>query len=121
VLTEDDYFDFLIGATRNRDLIPQPVKTALADSALLFLGFRMEDWSFRVLYRGLMNAQGGKRLKRYANIAGQVLPEETQFLAPQGAARYLETYFQGANISIFWGSVEDFTQELSRRWQEAQG
>jgi hypothetical protein len=121
VLTEDDYFDFLIGATRNRDLIPQPVKTALADSALLFLGFRMEDWSFRVLYRGLMNAQGGKRLKRYANIAGQVLPEETQFLAPQGAARYLESYFQGANISIFWGSVEDFTQELSRRWQEAQG
>ncbi len=121
VLTEDDYFDFLIGATRNRDLIPQPVKTALADSALLFLGFRMEDWSFRVLYRGLMNAQGGKRLKRYANIAGQVLPEETQFLAPQGAARFLESYFQGANISIFWGTVEDFTQELSRRWQEAQG
>jgi hypothetical protein len=121
VLTEDDYFDFLIGATRNRDLVPQPVKTALADSALLFLGFRMEDWSFRVLYRGLMNAQGGKRLKRYANVAGQVLPEESQFLAPQGAARYLESYFQGANISIFWGSVGDFSQELSRRWRESQG
>jgi hypothetical protein len=81
----------------------------------------MEDWSFRVLYRGLMNAQGGKRLKRYANVAGQVLPEESQFLAPQGAARYLESYFQGANISIFWGSVGDFSQELSRRWRESQG
>ena len=120
VLTEDNYFDFLIGATRNRDLIPQPVKTALSDSALLFLGFRLEDWSFRVLYRSLMSAQGGKRLKRYANIAGQILPEESQFLAPQGAARYLESYFQGSNISIFWGSVDDFTSELSRRWQATQ-
>jgi hypothetical protein len=118
VLTEDNYFDFLIGATRNRDLIPQPVKTALADSALLFLGFRLEDWSFRVLYRSLMSAQGGARLKRYANIAGQVLPEESQFLAPQGAARYLESYFQGANISIFWGSADDFSGELRGRWEQ---
>lgn len=120
VLTEDHYFDFLIGATRNRDLIPQPVKTALVDTALLFLGFRLEDWSFRVLYRSLMSAQGGKRLKRYANIAGQVLPEEGQFLAPEGAARYLEGYFKDANISIFWGSAEDFGEELQRRWEAMQ-
>lgn len=118
VLTEDNYFDFLIGATRNRELIPQPVKTALADTALLFLGFRLEDWSFRVLYRSLVSAQGGKRIKRYANIAGQVLPEESQFLAPQGAARYLEQYFEESKISIFWGGADDFGSELRTRWQE---
>src|SRR5262249_19174593 len=32
VLTEDDYFDFLIGATRNNQLIPDVVRGALADT-----------------------------------------------------------------------------------------
>ena len=40
VLTEDDYFDYLIGVTSRNDLIPGVVRRALADSALLFLGFR---------------------------------------------------------------------------------
>src|SRR5581483_3237329 len=40
VLTEDDYFDYLIGVTSNKDLIPGVVRRALADTALLFLGFQ---------------------------------------------------------------------------------
>ena len=32
VLTEDDYFDFLIGVTSNKDLIPPVVRRALADT-----------------------------------------------------------------------------------------
>ena len=49
-------------------------------------------------------------------IAGQILPEEGRFLEPERARRYLESYFQGADISLFWGSVEDFTQELLVQW-----
>src|SRR5262249_48156069 len=47
VLTEDDYFDYLIGVTRHDRLVPTVVKQALSRSALLFLGFRMEEWDFR--------------------------------------------------------------------------
>ena len=50
VLTEDDYFDFLIGVTTNNDLIPAVVRRALADTALLFLGFNLDEWDFRVLF-----------------------------------------------------------------------
>jgi hypothetical protein len=76
VLTEDDHFDFLIGVTSNRDLIPVTVRRALADTALLFLGFHMEDWNFRVLFRSIMSQQGGGRRKRYAHIAAQIDPEQ---------------------------------------------
>src|SRR5262249_37900582 len=38
VLTMDDYFNYLIGSTRNRDLIPEAVRRAQSDSMLLFLG-----------------------------------------------------------------------------------
>jgi hypothetical protein len=39
VLTEDNYFDFLIGVTSNKALVPEQVRRALSDSSLMFLGF----------------------------------------------------------------------------------
>jgi len=119
VLTEDDYFDYLIGVTRDKDLIPGVVRRALADTALLFLGFRMDDWNFRVLFRSIMSQEGGGRRKKYAHIAVQIDPEEGRILEPERARRYLESYFQDADISIYWGSAEDFVQELQRRWKRS--
>jgi hypothetical protein len=112
VLTEDDYFDFLIGVTSRNNLIPGTVRDALADSALFFLGFQLDDWSFRVLFRSLMARQGGKRRSRYAHVAVQITPDEGRIMAPAQARQYLESYFQGADISIYWGSSEDFLREL---------
>ena len=115
VLTEDDYFDFLIGVTANKDLIPEVVRRALTDTALLFLGFNMDEWDFRVLFRSIMNREGRGRRSRYAHIAAQINPEEGRILEPEGARHYLESYFQDADISIFWGSVDDFSDQLDER------
>lgn len=112
VLTEDDYFDFLIGVSTNKQLIPIAVREALADSALLFLGFRIDDWSFRVVFRTLMSQQGRSRRTRYAHIAGQLMPEENEVLEPERASKYLERYFAGSDVSIFWGSTHDFSRAL---------
>jgi hypothetical protein len=117
VLTEDDYFDYLIGVSSNKELIPIAVRQALANSALLFLGFRLDDWNFRVLFRSIMSQEGRSLRKKYAHIAGQILPEEGRLLEPERARRYLESYFQDSDISIFWGSAEDFTKELLAQWQ----
>ena len=117
VLTEDDYFDYLIGVTSNKDLVPTAVRRALADTALLFLGFQMDDWNFRVLFRSILSQQGGGRRDRYAHIAAQIEPEEGRTLEPARARRYLESYFaKGADVSLYWGSAEDFLKELLERW-----
>lgn len=115
VLTEDDYFDYLIGVTSNKDLIPGVVRRALADTALLFLGFQLDDWNFRVLYRSIMSQQGSSRRKKYSHIAAQIDPEEGRILEPERARRYLESYFGDADISIYWGSAEDFVRDLQRQ------
>jgi hypothetical protein len=113
VLTEDNYFDYLIGVTSNKDLIPTAVRRALADTSLLFLGFQMDEWNFRVLFRSILAQQGGGRRDRYAHIACQIEPEEGRILEPERARRYLENYFfKGADISIYWGSADDFVAEL---------
>jgi hypothetical protein len=116
VLTEDDYFDYLIGVTRNKELIPSVVRSALANSALLFLGFQLDDWQFRVLFRSIRAQQGGELLGRYPHIGVQLEPEEERILEPERARKYLEGYFSaGANISLYWGRVDDFIKELSER------
>lgn len=118
VLTEDDYFDYLIGVTRNQDLIPEAVRRAFTDTALLFLGFQLDDWQFRVLLRSILAQQGRMRRARYPHIAAQIGPEEGRILEPERARHYLEAYFtQDAQISLYWGSVEDFVKDLKRHVQ----
>jgi hypothetical protein len=98
------------------------VREQLNETALLFLGFRPDDVTFRVVFRSLMNQSGGVRRRHFMHIAVQVAPEEGRTLSPKLAQRYLEEYFtgnftdQGAfNISIYWGSSEDFLRDLYQR------
>lgn len=116
VLTEDDYFDFSIGVTRDRELIPERVRRTLTDSALLFLGFRMDEWGFRVLFRSILNQEGREKRAGYPHVAAQIDPEEGYTVEPDRARKYLESYFSKSEISIYWGSVESFLRELDHVW-----
>lgn len=120
VLTEDDHFEFLIGATKNKDLIPARVKRVLTDSALMFLGFQLDDWSFRIFFRYIMDLQGGSRRSNYAHIAVQVDPDEIRNINPGGARDYLEAYFRSGAIDVYWGQSQDFLQALGRQRSAAQ-
>jgi hypothetical protein len=120
VLTEDDYFDYLIGLTQNNERIPGVVRRALVDTALLFLGFRLDDWDFRVLFRSLMARGGRNKSGDYAHIAVQIDPEDGRNLDPEGTRRFLKGYFQNARISIYWGNVDGFARDLYDRWPQDQ-
>jgi CHAT domain/SIR2-like domain len=120
VLTEDGYFDYLIGVHKNKDVIPKKLRRILVDSGLLFLGFQMNDWGFRVLFRHIMGLEGGKLRNqvKYHHVAVQIDPEGGRIMEPELARRYLESFFQGARISIYWGKTEKFVEELRRHWAE---
>ncbi|MEI6777838.1 MAG: CHAT domain-containing protein [Chloroflexales bacterium] len=127
VLTEDDYFRYLIGVTRNEELLPKVVGSALVNTALLFLGFRLDDWNFRVLFQSVMNLAGSELRRRYTHVAVQIDPQEGAMLDPQAAREYLKNYFGPAaalnyqtNISIYWGSAEDFIRELAEHYARSQ-
>jgi hypothetical protein len=111
VVTEDDYFKFLIGVTSQRDKkVPAAVRSALADSALLVVGFRLDDWDFRTLWQALMSQEGNARLKKYKHIAAQVDPAGS-VVSAAAAREYLRDYFDEGTpkLGLFWGSVADFT------------
>lgn len=54
VLTEDDYLDFLVNISQEQDLIPARIRRAFRETSLLFLGYKLADWDFRVLFRSLV-------------------------------------------------------------------
>ncbi|MBE2259194.1 MAG: SIR2 family protein [Rhodobacteraceae bacterium] len=121
VLTEDDYFDFLIDFWREHERVPTAVRAALASSSLLFLGFNLNQWDFRVLFRSLLKGAGNQKRRKQLHVAVQVDPDDEQITDPDRAREYLEQYFEGfseSEVSIYWGSSEDFLTELQRRWRE---
>jgi hypothetical protein len=117
VLTEDDYFDFLFGFGRVTPTLPTSVLRGLTDNALLFLGFRVDSWSFRVLLRSIVNLTFGERRKRpqRPHVAVQVDPADPAYRDPAGAREYLAKYLGLADISIYEGPVDEMLSELERQ------
>ncbi|MCP4398500.1 MAG: CHAT domain-containing protein [bacterium] len=115
VLSEDNYFDFLIGIMRNKDLIPDTVVNALTSTALLFLGFRSDDWGYRVLFRWLMAQEGKEQLREFTHVTAQIEPDEGRVLDTRRARQYLEKVFNKDNINMYWGRSEDFLTALARQ------
>lgn len=107
VLTEDDYLDFLVAISRDENLLPHQIQRALAGSSLLFVGYRLADWDFRVLHRGLVMA-GEQSLRR--------LSVTVQLPSSDAARQYLDKYFDAMNVRVYWGNAEEFTEELFARW-----
>ncbi len=125
VLTEDDYFNYLINVSSRLEKAssgsndPKALSFAALNraliQALLFLGFQIEDWNLRVMFRYIMSLPGGfRKKKRKASVAAQIDLEEGNVLEPEHARQYVEDYFQIADINIYWGKTEDFIQELQQ-------
>jgi len=123
VLTEDDYFDWLIATASGQVVIPPIVEFALTARPLLFLGFDLDDWDLRVLLRLRRQLlQGAARADDddMAHVAVQMDPSVEENLKPNAARKYLTDYFQlhGKRFNVYWGSTGDFLEELARRLQE---
>jgi hypothetical protein len=120
VLTESDYLEFLVKITNSRDddalrIIPSAILSALTDNPLLFIGYSLQDWTFRVLFHGLLRTIPG--IHRRRNVSVQLLPpvHRKEREVEDRARRYLTRYLEDWRISIFWGTATEFCQELRRR------
>ncbi len=128
VLSEDDFLDFLVQATMDRgtsrSIIPAYLQSALAVSWLMLLGYRLPDWDFRTLFRGLIYA-GEKKNAAFLNTIIQLslsdqyeLPDAQhagEYLAQ--AQKYLQDYFNPMSFEIRWGDPGGFLSTLQKEWR----
>jgi hypothetical protein len=110
VLTEDNYFDYLLGVSRNNDLIPGYVRNALRNTSLLFMGYKMDEWNFRVLFRSIIDKKTDM-MNEYIHIAAQIEPEEGRIIDPW-ARGYLEGISKQRQHQPVLGQRREFVKEL---------
>jgi hypothetical protein len=130
VITEDDYFEFLLDASRGDKRVPYRVRSALTTNSLLFLGFRLYHWDFRVLFQLIKGMEGSDLLLDRPHVAVQVDPDDDYIVDPERARRYLESYFADSSVnggsgggernhclqvSIYWGTPVDFLRDLNEQ------
>ena len=122
VLTEDDHLSFLVTvsrdldnihdmASRDRAVLPAPIQQALIGGSLLFIGFRLTDWSFRVVFQGMLRSLLAPSRRSKRGLAVQ-LPIQDRY-----TQRYLQTYYDRMNMRVFWGTATEFMIELRNRWR----
>ncbi len=110
VVTEDEYFEFLQAVSRRESMIPAHLRTAIIRSTLMFVGFELNQWSFRVLLQIIQQALA---LGKKAHFAVQLNTTEASEGAQLAVMDYLAERFRNfAQITIYWGSTQQFLTEL---------
>lgn len=118
VLTEDNFLDYLSRISRDHEyLLPTSVQDALAQNTLLFLGYRLEDLDLKVILRGLLAHLDLSRW-RVLRVAAQIESDIVDDARVQEVTAYFQRYFGESKIDVYWGSTQQFVNELFARWQE---
>ncbi|HYI09917.1 MAG TPA: CHAT domain-containing protein [Thermoanaerobaculia bacterium] len=121
VLTEDNYFDYLVGTATAKGPFVEMVRGRLNASALILLGFQVTEWSLRVLFRSIMKSGGKSLRENYTHVAVQVDPNQVGVAEPDRVFAYLSAYLDQEKITVFPGTVGEFVDEFVRRWQHEYG
>jgi hypothetical protein len=115
VLSEDDHMDFLVNVIRNGNLIPSLISRSLDSTSLIFMGFGMDDWSFRVLFRILNSSEAGTSMRRIS-VAVQITPYKDKN-KNEIMRQYFTKYFDKIKVKVYWGTTNQFATELKERWE----
>jgi CHAT domain/SIR2-like domain len=120
VLTQDDYFDFLLNIQKPEvhKKIPSVVGRQLTTSSLLFLGFSLESWEFRAVFRMLLQQYGRAWTDNWPHFAAQVEPEEGRVIDPLAVRDLMHSAFKPVPVDLYFGKVEQFLVEMRRHMHE---
>jgi len=122
ILTEHDYYNQLSEAAKCDSAVVKSLNSIFTGSALIFLGFRMHEWDFRILYRRIQLISGWGANKRFFHVAVQIDPASARGTGSETVVRmFLEQFLDNTRFQIFRGSVSQFVQELKQRFIQGGG
>jgi hypothetical protein len=104
VLTEEDYIQFLTVVANDAIGIPPAIKSEMTSSTLLFLGYSLEDWDFRTLFKGTIEKL--ERYKWFKSFAIQWRPDPFW-------AKFWE---EEKKVVIYDLDLHEFASDLAQRY-----
>jgi len=103
IVSEEDYIVFLDTLGRNpKGGVPTQIQARVAQSHLLFLGYSLEDWDFRTLWKGLVEQVPREQ-------------ETTSFAIQKDPSPFWQRFWQRKNVTIYNADLYEFVDELRER------
>jgi hypothetical protein len=99
VITEDNYIDYLASAPIEQ-VVPMGLVTALAQRAILFLGYALQDWHLRVLLR---------RIDQHQKLT------TSKWSVQLKADDVYRTYSRSQKLKLIEQPLDNFVDELKKR------
>lgn len=118
LVTEDDYIDFTVSLalrTTEQAVLWHRVRRALSRTSLLFVGYSLEDWNFRVLMRYLMKQQKVVRSEQSFSLSIQLPEQGIRGEERYKAEKFLNKYMGNSAIHVHWSDAGGFLEELRAR------
>jgi hypothetical protein len=106
IVSEEDYIEFLIVAGVKNVGVPKLISEKLVDSVLLFLGYGLEDWDFRTIYKVLIERLPSREQRR-------------SFAIQRRPSRFWEQFWDRKNVTVYDVDLYQFGEELERRYLDA--
>lgn len=130
VLSEDDYMNWQISVAEELSQqitnttspgIPLRLREALAEkeSQLMILGYNLQDWEFRVLFRFIWRFRKDEDLRRSTVIQLKPRPKNTEY--EQNALGYLKQYFDIKRSNVKWTTADAYIHKLSEAYNRYLG
>ncbi len=117
VITEDDYLDFLVSTSADQDIIPKEIEGAFTKTVLLFLGYQLADWDFRVLFRRIVGFVDKSIQKVHVSVQLEPVGDEVPNERRVKVRNYLNRYFGEHKIKVYWGKCREFLAKLKEKWE----
>jgi hypothetical protein len=110
IITEDDYIDFLtvLGREKEKIGIPNFVIKRITGSTLLFLGYSLEDWDFRTIYKGWIETLPPHQSRK-------------SFAFQRDPPGFWVDFWQRKGVIIYNVDLYDFSQQLYDKYRATYG
>jgi len=103
IVSEEDYIGFLDTLGRNqKGGVPPLIQDVVVQSRLLFLGYSLEDWDFRTLWKGLVEPIPNEQQK-------------TSFAIQKDPSPFWVRFWQKKHVTIYNVDLYEFIDELREK------
>ena len=107
-ITEDDYIKFISLINDGELGIPRPILSKIKNRSLLFLGYSLEDWDIRMIYKVFM----------------EPIPQnlkQKSFAIQKNASDFWIEFWEKKEVKIYNMDLYDFADLLYSRYQAKYG
>jgi hypothetical protein len=108
IITEDDYVQFLTVVAQENIGIPRMIMKKLVPSTLLFLGYSLEDWDFRTIYKGMIETLPKHQWRK-------------SFAIQKDPSEFWVSFWENKGVVIYSLDLYEFAEQLKESYEGKYG